>query len=655
MPRNPAAQAAVDQILSGRYGPAREEASVASRAALDEPTRRTFVPFDDDDLLRAAEVMHELIGVAERDGVPAAVEEVHRRLPTEDRRGMTQYALKLFMTHYPPAREQLRFRPLEQRQPNLVLGAARAMETATAGAGADSSTAAPPESVDVTEAGTAAARPSAATPPEDELSFWREDPLLNEHHEHWHLVYPTRPLPLGSRHGELFAYMHEQMIARYDAERLALGLNRVEPYTVYSDPIPQGYDPGNLLAIWTGDGWTGFGPRPAGAHLSDLTAPLHERPGAKLSDQAGFRDALNAAAESGSYALLSPPQLLTMDNLGDTTEANAKSKDAIGSRRRYGNFHNDGHIHFMAFDNRQPYGVMRDPSTAVRDPIFFRWHKEVDDVFRRFQETLEPYDFSQAPNAKIRSTDIFLVTAEDPSQAAASAFGGDGWDDEFADGQAGSVALTNELVTEMLTRDIEATDADGQPVQFPIDYLSHEDFWYVLRVENLASSPQPVAVRMFIAPEDQVEQREMWIEMDRFVYRLEANERAVIVRAAEDSSVIRKPALKPADVTAQDEPDAETEEAAWCDCGWPYTLLLPRGTRGGAPYRMLVMLSFGDEITLPPVNGCSSISYCGLEGSDYPDTMDMGYPFNRPFPNGIEQTLQGRPNIATRGFTIRWY
>ena len=73
-----------------------------------------------------------------------------------------------------------------------------------------------------------------ATPPEKRLDFWREDPLMNDHHEHWHLVYPAsgRPSPngvvaLGDRHGELFAYMHQQMIARYDAERLSVGLSRV--------------------------------------------------------------------------------------------------------------------------------------------------------------------------------------------------------------------------------------------------------------------------------------------------------------------------------------------------------------------------------------------------------------------------------------------
>jgi hypothetical protein len=635
MPRNSAAQSVADEILTGHSQPARREANVSLAAA--EPGdsgRRIFVPFDNEDLELAMKLMNELIAIAERDGITAAVEEVRRRAQTEELNGLAQYALKLFMTHYPPAREQLRFLPLEKRQPNLVLGAA-AQRAGTA----------------ASLTASIATYPSSATPPEDEVSFWREDPLLNEHHEHWHLVYPTAR-PLGNRHGELFSYMHEQMIARYDAERLALGLARVEPYTVYTSAIPQGYDPGQLM-LWTGAEWYTYGPRPAGAHLSDLTGPFISRPGAKLSVQTGFRDALTAAATTNQYSLLTPPLKVTIDNLGDTEEANAGSLDV--SKTKYGNFHNDGHIHFMAFDNKQPYGVMADTATAVRDPIFFRWHKQVDDIFHTYQQTLVPYDFAQAPKARIRPGDIFLVTAASSAAEATAAFGGDHWDRDFASEQAGSYALTDELTTEMLTREIDAVDADGNPVKVPIDYLSHDDFSYILRVENLEAVSQAVAIRIFLAPEDQVEHREMWIEMDKFVYTLAAHERAVITRLAEESSVIRKPALKPANLNAQDEPDQQTDQAAWCDCGWPYTLLLPRSTKEGAPYRLFVMLCFGDEITLPPVNGCcSSISYCGLEGKDYPDKMEMGYPFNRPFPNGLMATIEGRPNMATRKLTIRW-
>jgi tyrosinase len=48
--------------------------------------------------------------------------------------------------------------------------------------------------------------------------------FTNDHHDHCHDVYPFRntdpdadPRRVRDRHGELFAYMHEQMLARYDA------------------------------------------------------------------------------------------------------------------------------------------------------------------------------------------------------------------------------------------------------------------------------------------------------------------------------------------------------------------------------------------------------------------------------------------------------
>ena len=87
------------------------------------------------------------------------------------------------------------------------------------------------------------------------IDWFREDPLSNEHHEHWHWVYPRRPqngVPVRERHGELFYYMHEQMLARYDVERVAAGLSRVAPFQDYDEQIGEGYDPGLLR---TADGY----------------------------------------------------------------------------------------------------------------------------------------------------------------------------------------------------------------------------------------------------------------------------------------------------------------------------------------------------------------------------------------------------------------
>ena len=85
----------------------------------------------------------------------------------------------------------------------------------------------------------------ATLDPEYKLNWWREDPGISEHHYNWHLYYPYSE-PEKDRQGELFAYMHQQMLARYNFERLAVGLSPVTPFGPglgWDDPLPQGFNP----------------------------------------------------------------------------------------------------------------------------------------------------------------------------------------------------------------------------------------------------------------------------------------------------------------------------------------------------------------------------------------------------------------------------
>ncbi|KAF2350451.1 Hemocyanin/hexamerin middle domain [Trinorchestia longiramus] len=79
---------------------------------------------------------------------------------------------------------------------------------------------------------------------ENRVAYWREDYGLNAHHWHWHLVYPTDLLQgenVPDRKGELFYYMHQQIVARFDHERMSVGLPRVVKLDNFRDPIPDGY------------------------------------------------------------------------------------------------------------------------------------------------------------------------------------------------------------------------------------------------------------------------------------------------------------------------------------------------------------------------------------------------------------------------------
>ena len=54
---------------------------------------------------------------------------------------------------------------------------------------------------------------------EHRVAYWREDVGINLHHWHWHLVYPyDGPIVTVNkdRRGELFYYMHHQVMARYE-------------------------------------------------------------------------------------------------------------------------------------------------------------------------------------------------------------------------------------------------------------------------------------------------------------------------------------------------------------------------------------------------------------------------------------------------------
>jgi hypothetical protein len=76
-------------------------------------------------------------------------------------------------------------------------------------------------------------RQAPHTPPDhatkrEALFWWIEDPLLSEHHEYWHFAYPSMGIPVllpngvpsadmftgKPREGELFIWMHKQMVAR---------------------------------------------------------------------------------------------------------------------------------------------------------------------------------------------------------------------------------------------------------------------------------------------------------------------------------------------------------------------------------------------------------------------------------------------------------
>ncbi|KPJ14807.1 Phenoloxidase subunit 2 [Papilio machaon] len=198
---------------------------------------------------------------------------------------------------------------------------------------------------------------------EHRLAYFREDLGVNLHHWHWHLVYPftasDRKIVAKDRRGELFFYMHQQIIARYNGERLNNSLPRTKKFSNWREPIPEGYFP-KLDSLTSSRGWP---PRQAGMRWQDLNRPV-DGLNVKVSDMERWRRNIEEAIATGMVRL-------------------------------------------------ENFGVLADEATTMRDPFFYRWHAFIDDLFQRYKETtnVRRYTRSELDNPGVQVTSAMIESA----------------------------------------------------------------------------------------------------------------------------------------------------------------------------------------------------------------------------------------------------
>lgn len=609
---------------------------------------REFVIFLPLHVRRALQLANRFMELANaspgEQGLEAVLDEAEAVAGREDIE-MVKYALMVFIIHHPEGL-RLPIPPLAERSPQKVPPSNRAVLlglVALGGLGGEA-----------------------------KLDYFREDTWVNEHHSRWHSVYlasgqddphdPFGPKLTRNRQGELFWYMHQQMLARYDTERRSLKMDITVPLEQYTKPVDEGYK-ANL------ENYSNRLPQ----------ATMHTVEGYTVADHALRRDRLREAATTGKLQRNGTSVPVTVELLSATAESNVGSvegEDWWKEKGFYGSHHNWGHV--LLADLRDPNGpfsdlggVMRDPDTAVRDPVFFRWHRHVDDTVFIWQEKLlKPYDLkADATRVRIRkslggaqgdnqSPDILVCMQKEIPGADAQGFDGQKFADEKFGGDAvwekslASLGFgSGELHTRM-RQEIIPPAAGGGTGRKP--YLDHDEFYYFLRLENLLAQAQKVTVRVFLAAVELAENRRMWIEMDKFAQSLEPKQRKVIFRPGRYSAIVRKPARRPTEPKPKPHPG---DDPNYCDCGWPYHLLLPRGKTAGMDFRLFVMLTDYQADLVGAEKKCGSMSFCGVKDADYPDKRPMGYPFDRPFAAPISGVFKQTDlvNMATKDIKIRHF
>nr|CCA94916.1 hemocyanin subunit b [Euphrynichus bacillifer] len=467
--------------------------------------------------------------------------------------------------------------------------------------------------------------------PEYHLAYFREDVGINAHHWYWHVVYPAtwRAEVIGrpkDRKGELFYYMHQQMCARYDCERLSNNLPKMRPFHNFHEPM-EGYS-AHLIAIINGQP---YATRTEGMTLRDLDEVA-------VQDLERWRDRILDAIhlgfvedENGVHIPLDEHH--GTDILGNIIES---SHDSV-NKAYYGSIHNWGHVLMASVndpDGRYKVnpGVMSDTATSLRDPIFYRWHRFIDDMFQEFKKSLHSYtkDELEFHGVEVKSVSVKAST-------------------------------TNTITTVMKENSLRTSHAFyfGRTGDMGVKYkhLDHEPFKYKIEVIDQGTKTRHATVRIFLGPKyDELgneippnELRHLMIELDKFHVELKPGLNTVERESSESSVTIgTRPSLSK---LASGESSHE-----YCSCGWPNHLLVPKGKELGMQYHLFVMLT-DYNIDLVGDHGktgrCTeAVSYCGAKDQLYPDKKAMGFPFDREIEiDHLEEWLT--PNMTQVEVTIK--
>ncbi|XP_068145500.1 phenoloxidase 2 [Drosophila tropicalis] len=484
--------------------------------------------------------------------------------------------------------------------------------------------------------------------PEHRLWYFREDMGINLHHWHWHLVYPfeaaDRSIVAKDRRGELFYYMHEQIIARYNMERFSNNLARVQPFNNLRDPITEGYFP-KMDSLVASRAWP---PRFDNTRLGDLNREA-DQINLEIGDLERWRDRILEAIhqkfvvnETGQRIELD--EATGIDTLGNMVEASILSPNSSF----YGDLHNNGHIfisyaHDINSKHLESFGVMGDSSTAMRDPVFYRWHAYIDRIFQEHKSRLSAYTEPQLNYSGISITGIQVAT----------------------NGGQPNVLTTFWQQSDLnLSRGLDFVPRGNVFARFT--HLQHLPFTYTINVQNDSGAMRFGYVRIFIAPKNDErgqpmqlrEQRLMMVELDKFAAQLNPGPNTLRRRSTESSVTIpfertfrNLDANRPADNTP------EGLEFNFCGCGWPQNMLIPKGLPEGLPCDLFIMISNyeNDRVDQQLTGRCSdAASYCGVKDRLYPDRRSMGYPFDRVPRTGAERLANFlTPNMSIVDVTIR--
>jgi len=285
---------------------------------------------------------------------------------------------------------------------------------------------------------------------------------------------------------------------------------------------------------------------------------------------------------------------------------------------------------------------MGDSATAMRDPIFYRWHAYIDDIFQEYKATLPRYSV-----ANLNYPGVTVSKVEVTSGSQKNTFN-TFWQQSDVD----------------LSRGMDFQPRG--PVFVRFTHLQHQPFRYTITVDNSTGENKQGTCRIFLGPRADErnnpmlfrDQKNLFIELDKFTVNLKQGTNT-ITRNSDQSSVTIpfERTFRNLETNRPTGGDA-LAQFNFCGCGWPDHMLIPKGTPEGYKMQLFVMISnYADDRVDQDTSGlCNdAASYCGIKDKLYPDRRSMGFPFDRMPRDGVD-TLQQflTPNMRVQECIVKF-
>lgn len=199
-----------------------------------------------------------------------------------------------------------------------------------------------------------------------------------------------------------------------------------------------------------------------------------------------------------------------IDLLGNILEGSGLSVNT----QLYGNLNSMGHIlssfeHDSFYGHLKEFGVMSDVTTAMRDPVFYRWHAFLDNICNKHKILQRPYNETHLGFTGINIDHIETKLISDQG------------------------SHSNKLFTFWQKSDIDLSSGLNLGrygnIYASFTHLQHAPFEYAINVSNATGMKKRGTCRIFICPKlneygkrlTLEEQRLMAIEMDKFIVNCE--------------------------------------------------------------------------------------------------------------------------------------